>query len=190
MRPFRPTLACAALAFAAHAVAAKPSPVSAARLQATDELECEAPKPCAALPDRELALLQALLFAVEPAPIEIRVRAVEDLGLFGDARALNVLSQLVLDPNRGLQAAAVRAIAAIQHPRAEEILGNVVRHPTLSEALKLQALRSVLFQNSATALTLLEQVARSGAYPFALQREAAAALADVPVTRLAGGQAR
>lgn len=176
-------LCCAALLSALTAGAAAPAN-PAARLEETHELE-SAPTPvCAPPPDRDMGLVQAMLFAVEPAPIEIRVRAVEDLGLLGDPRALNLLSQLVLDPNRGLQAAAVRAVASIQHPRAEEILGNVVRHPTLGEPLKLQALRSVIFQNSRTALRLVAQVARSGTFTAALQTNAAALLADVPPARL------
>lgn len=185
MRDLLPALSCAALLSSTAWAAAPSKPDRAAsRLEETHELDCPPPPVCPPAPDRELALVQAMLYAVEPAPIEIRVRAVEDLGLLGDSRALNLLSQLVLDPNRGLQAAAVRAVASIQHPRAEEILGNVVRHPTLAEPLKLQALRGVIFQNSRTALRLVAQVARSGSFPSALQTNAAALLLDVPPARL------
>jgi hypothetical protein len=42
----------------------------------------------------------------------------------------------------------------------------------------------VIFQNSRTALRLVAQIARSGAFPAALQTNAAALLADVPPARL------
>lgn len=128
--------------------------------------------------DDDAAVLRAVLWAFEPAPPEIRVIAVEDLGLLGDARVLNPLAQLVSDPNPLVQQAAVRAISVIRHPRAEEILANVVRHPTLPEKLKLQALGTLLFQNTRSSLLFLHMVARNAQYSVNLQNAARRVLQD------------
>ena len=141
--------------------------------------------PAVKLPtDADRALLKAMLYCFEPAPAEIRQLAVEDLGLLGDTRGLNALAQLLMDPNPAVQAAALRAISLMRHPRAEEILSNVVRHPTLSSRLKLAAIDDLVFQNTDTALAFLGQVAKGTAFDFALQTEAKRALAEVPPQRL------
>ena len=120
----------------------------------------------------EPALLRGLLWAFEPAPSEIRVLAVEDLGLLGDPRALNPLAQLIGDSNPMVQAAAIRAIGAMRHPRAEEILANVVRHPSLPEKLKVQSIDTLLLQNTRSSLLFLHLVARSPLFSFNLQNAA------------------
>ncbi|WNZ65115.1 HEAT repeat domain-containing protein [Myxococcus sp. MxC21-1] len=117
MRPL--LLAGLLLATAPRAQASPPPgpaptpPVEAAPAPATDDT----------------ALLRGLLCAVRPAPEEIRAIAIEDLGLLGDARALDALATLLWDPNPRIQQAALRAVTLFQHARAEEILANVVRHP-------------------------------------------------------------
>ena len=134
--------------------------------------------------DADMAFLRALLWALEPAPTEIRVIAVEDLGLLGDARALNPLAELLIDPNPAVQSAALKSIAALRYPRSEEILTNVARHPTLPERLKLSAVDAVLFQNTNSAIVFLKQVARGQTFNFNLQNAAKRALAEVPAERV------
>src|SRR4051812_13159775 len=84
-------------------------PSRGGRLSRDDD---EPVKPVPAAPptvnDADASLLRGLLYATEPAPTEIRVIAVEDLGLIGDPRALNPLAQLLMDPNPAVQAAALR----------------------------------------------------------------------------------
>jgi hypothetical protein len=138
--------------------------------------------------DADIALMRGLLYALEPAPTEIRVIAVEDLGLLGDTRALNPLAQLLMDPNPAVQTAALRAIASMRHPRAEEILSNVARHPTLPERLKLSAIDLVLFQNTDTAIGFLRQISRSPTFSFNLQNAAKKVLTDVPTARVEGNR--
>jgi HEAT repeat protein len=121
----------------------------------------EPAKAAACCNDADAGLLHAVLYAFEPAPTEIRVIAIEDLGILGDPRALNPLAQLVMDPNPAVQMAAVRAIGAIQHPRAEAILANIVRHPSISERVKMLAIESVVFQNSATSMAFLDSLTRT-----------------------------
>lgn len=125
------------------------------------------------------ALMRAVLWAFEPAPIEIRIQAIEDLGLLGDPRSLNVLAQFVLDPNPHLARAGVRAVALFKHPRAEEILCNVTRHPALPEELKVLALQYLPMQNSASAIRFLRQVTK-GTFASALKGAARGALLEVP----------
>ncbi len=117
---------------------------------------------------RDRALLRALQWAFEPAPMEIRVQAVEDLGLLGDPRALNAAAHLVLDPNPPIAKAAVRAVSLIRDPRAEEILSNVVRHPTIAEATKVLALEALPFQNTWSAVRFLLWSAQDAALPYAV----------------------
>lgn len=139
----------------------KPKPPATA----TPPKEDEPPRPaarhcpeCPVCPDEDRAFARAIAAVFEPAPEEIRVLAVEDLGLLGDPRALNVLASLLLDANPKISAAALRAVRAFQTPRAEEILENVVRHPKMGEAAKIEALQSLTFQRSATAREFLESV--------------------------------
>lgn len=148
----------------------------------------EAFEPAPAAPvgsEGDTALLRALLHAVEPAPTEIRVIAVEDLALLGDERALNPLAQLVFDPNPAVPPAALRAISKFRCPRAEEILANVLRHPQLSERLKLQALQALLFQRSPTSRELLARLKGAQVSPN-LKASAARALQewDPPAPRV------
>lgn len=121
---------------------------------------------CAACPEADRALLRAITWAFEPAPEEIRVLAVEDLGLLADERALDVLAGLLLDPNPRIGFAALRAVRSIQAPRAEEILQNVVRVPRLNELAKEQALEALAFQRTPSAREFLESVRddREGRY--------------------------
>lgn len=153
---------------------------------AKEDDEPAAPKPTTAakaVTDADTGLLKALLFAFEPAPTEIRIIAVEDLGLLGDARALNPLAQLVMDPNPAVQLAAVRAISAIQNPRAETILSRIVTHPMLSERVKLSAIESLLFQNSQTSVEFLTFLTRANGYHPVLQQQARRVLAELPPGR-------
>lgn len=120
----------------------------------------------------DAALLRGLLWATEPTPEEIRVTAIEDLALLGDPRALNPLAALLWDPNPRVQAAALRAIALFQHPRAEEILSGVVRHSKLADALKLQALDGLLYQRTASARATVEAASRDPRLPLAIQSAA------------------
>jgi hypothetical protein len=126
------------------------------------------------------ALLRAVLFAFEPAPTEIRIIAIEDLGLLGDPRSLNPLAQLVMDPNVNVQLAALRAIGAMQHPRSEAILANIVRHPLISERVKLAAIDALLFQNTSSSIAFLRQLSKGGAFHPVLQQQARNVLLDLP----------
>ncbi len=165
----------------AFAAPGKEKGVSALREDDPDPVKPSAVAPSS---DADLALLRGLLWALEPAPTEIRVIAVEDLGLLGDPRALNPLAELLVDPNPAVQAAALRSIGALRYPRSEEILSNVARHPTLPEKLKLSAVDAVLFQNTSSAIVFLKQVARSSTFAFTLQNAAKKALAEVPPARI------
>jgi len=144
----------------------------------------DAPEVKAFTSDADTALIRGLLFAFEPAPTEIRVLAVEDLGLLGDPRALNPLAQLLVDPNPAVQTAALKSIAAMRSPRSEEILSNVARHPALPDRLKLSAVQAVLFQNTVSSLVFLKQVMRGGTFGGALAIAARQALADVAPERV------
>ncbi len=130
--------------------------------------------------DSDPALLRALLFAFEPAPTEIRVIAIEDLGILGDPRALNPLAQLVMDPNVTVQLAALRSISSIQHPRAEAILANIVRHPAINETVKLAAIDALLFQNTRASITFLQSLASSASFHPTLRQRARTVLLDLP----------
>lgn len=115
--------------------------------------------PASATVSEDTALLRALLWAVKPAPEEVRAIAIEDVALLGDARALDALATLLWDPNPRIQQAALRAVALFQHPRAEEILGNVVRHPRMPDALKIQALNGLIFQRTPAARRTVQDAA-------------------------------
>jgi hypothetical protein len=141
--------------------------------------EDEAPPP-AAVNDADVGLLRALLWAFEPAPTEIRVIAIEDLGLLGDPRGLNPLAQLVMDPNPAVSLAALRAIGSIQHPRAEAILCNIVRHPQIAERIKLAAIDALVFQNSWLSIAFLKQVATTNFFHPAITQRARTVLLDIP----------
>ncbi len=134
-------------------------------------------------PGPEVALLRGILAALDTNPVEVRTQAIEDLGLLQDPRALNLLAQLVLDPNPAVWRAAMRAVALIRHPRAEEILANVVRHPTLSESHKLLALEFLPFQNTSTALRFIAGVTRTTSLPNAVQNLGRRIMLEVPLAR-------
>lgn len=133
----------------------------------------------------ETALLRGLMYAFEPAPLEIHLLAIEDLGLLGDPRALNALAQLTLDATPAVAKSAVRAIGAIRHPRAEEILSNLIRHPSVVESTKLAAMELLPFQNSLSSAHLLQGIAQTPGWPPNLQstaRRLAAELTPAPLT--------
>jgi hypothetical protein len=166
------------LAAAAHAQApARPRPAAPARPAREQPARAtpapapapEAPPPPSTPPlpsgdapgatPEDTALLRALLWAAKPAPEEVRAIAIEDVALLGDARALDPLATLLWDPNPRIQQAALRAVALFQHPRAEEILGNVVRHPRMPDALKIQAINGLIFQRTPTARRAVQDAA-------------------------------
>lgn len=170
----------AVVLFGLPATAAPPAPKRAVSIGSAKEEDLERPVFKA---NRDLALMRAMLSAFEPSPVEIRCTAVEDLGLLGDARALNPLAQLVLDYNPRIAGAAIRAVSLIRHPRAEEILSNVIRHPTLAEALKVQAATLLAYQNTDTAIRFLKTVERTSGWPLAVQQRVHLVLQDVPSGR-------
>ncbi|HEX8704533.1 MAG TPA: HEAT repeat domain-containing protein, partial [Myxococcaceae bacterium] len=142
-------------------------------LSASTALAQNASEPAASGPvGADAALLRGLLWATEPTPEEIRIIAIEDLALLGDPRALNPLVALVWDPNPRIQAAALRAIALFQHPRAEEILAGVVRHPKFPDAMKIQALDGLLYQRTHSARATVEAASRDPRLPLAVQSAA------------------
>ncbi|MCP3104996.1 HEAT repeat domain-containing protein [Myxococcus sp. K15C18031901] len=154
------------LLLAATAQAAAPAPPKgrpappAQQVPAPVQAPTKAPPAEVATPaSDDTALLRGLLWAARPAPEEIRAIAIEDLALLGDARALDSLATLLWDPNPRTQQAVLRAVALFQHPRAEEILGNVVRHPRLPDSLKIQALNGLVFQRTATARRTVQDAA-------------------------------
>lgn len=128
--------------------------------------------------DPDVALLRGLLSAAEPGPEEIRTIAIEDLALLGDARALDPLATFIWDPNPRIQQAALRAVALFQHPRAAEILGNVVRHPRLPEALKIQALSGLVFQRTPAARRAVQDTAADSRMGWVVQNAARTVLAQ------------
>jgi hypothetical protein len=131
----------------------------------------------------DVALLRGLLFATEPNPLEVRVQAIEDLGLLGDARALNPLAGMIFDPNPQIWQAALRAIGAIRAPRAEEILSNIVRHPSLSEGHKLKALEYLPFQNTPSAIRFIASIQRTTTLPVGVQNLGRRIMLEVPLSR-------
>ncbi|MBE2250269.1 MAG: HEAT repeat domain-containing protein [Myxococcus sp.] len=151
-----------------------------------DDDEPASPQPSAPAAEcagADVALLRGLLFATEPNPLEVRVQAIEDLGLLGDARALNPLAQLVFDPNARVWSAALRAIGAIRHPRAEEILSNIIRHPQLAEAQKLKALEYLPFQNTPSAIRFIASVQRTTTLPSGVQNLGRRIMLEIPLAR-------
>ncbi|RKH11859.1 HEAT repeat domain-containing protein [Corallococcus sp. CA053C] len=181
----RPLLAAALLlTAAAHAQAParaplKPAPEKASGDKASgdkagaDKAALTRPSPTPAdVSTPDVALLRGLLWASEPAPEEIRTLAIEDLALLGDPRALDPLAAFIWDPNPRIQQAALRAVALFQHRRAEEILGNIVRHPRLPDALKIQALGGLLYQRTPTARRTVQDVAADSRMGYAVQNAA------------------
>lgn len=126
--------------------------------------------------DQDTALARALAFAAEPAPEEIRALAIEDLGFLGDARVLNSLAMLILDPSPIVQQAAVRAVRVYQVQRAEEILTNVIRHPSPTDSAKVLAVESLAFQRTRSAQRFLEHLKDTPQYSSRIQNAARQAL--------------
>jgi hypothetical protein len=136
--------------------------------------------PCPQPSCPEEPFFAALLRVFEPAPPEVRVLAIQDLALLGDPRALNPLAQLVVDLNPAVQRAAIAAISKFRAERAEEILANVVRHPTLTDALKLRAIDALPFQDPTRARGLLEEIAHEPRHGYNLRTAAQKALQRLP----------
>ena len=122
--------------------------------------------------EADIALLRALLYALEPAPREIRIIAVEDLALLGDPRALDALAHLVFDRDPEVARAAVRTVTRFRHPRAEQMLGNIIRHPALPDALKVIAVEGVQFQDALRSRQLLNDIFLSPALSTAVRSAA------------------
>lgn len=122
--------------------------------------------------ERDRALLNGVLNFSAPAPAEVRAMAAEDLAFLQDPRALNVLAQAVLDHQVPVQRAALRAIAAFRHPRAEQVLRNVCLHPSASMATRTSALQSLVYQRTHSSLAFLKEAAGRKSLPAPL-REAA-----------------
>lgn len=176
-------LACAALCLVSVGVLAAgvPPPKRGSAIGSAKEDE---PCPVAKAPatsGADIAFLRGVTWAFEPAPLEVRGQAIEDLGLLGDVRALNPLAALSLDANPAIAKAAVRAIGNMRHPRAEEILANLVRHPTAPLATKQVALSLLPFQNTATALRFIHATARQPTGSYELLQQARSLSAQLPV---------
>lgn len=122
------------------------------------------------------ALLNAVLAVHAPAPEELRVIAIEDLGLLGDPRALDLLGALLREPRPAIQLAALRAVRAFRAARAEELLTAVVRDREAAEPLKQAALEALAFQGTASSRKFLEDVRADAAYGPRLQGTAKAML--------------
>ncbi len=138
---------------------------------------------------RDVQLLRALQWAWAPAPIAVRVQAIEDLGFLQDPRAIDALGAMAFDANQHVALAAVRAVAAIPHPRAEEVLGNVLRAPNLSPTLRVRALSLLPFQNTGSALRQVHAVTHQLGYPaevLTTARRLAAQLPNPPHDTFAG----
>lgn len=149
----------------------------ASTLSAKDDEPTPMP-PVLAGPD--VAVLRGIQWAFEPAPLEVRSQAIEDLGFLQDPRALNPLAVLTLDAHPWIAKAAVRAVGAIRHPRAEEILCNLIRHPNASAAVKQQALSLLAFQNTPTALRFVHFTARQSGLSYELTQLARSLSAQLP----------
>jgi hypothetical protein len=148
------------LAFVSMSLLALPAVARPSHIGSNRDDEC-VQQPPAQPPQAgaDVAWLRAIAWAFEPAPVEVRAQAVEDLGLLGDPRSLNPLAQLCLDPNPVLARAAVRAIALLRHPRSEEILVNVVKHAGLNEQVRTRALELLPYQNTWSALRFIHLTA-------------------------------
>lgn len=170
---------CLALLLLTPFAGAEPRRPTAAKLGTPKEESSAAARPPAPPQvDRDVALGRALLFAFEPAPIEIRKIAIEDLGLLGDERVLNVLAQLLVDANTEIERAALVAVRRYQSPRAEEILSNVLRHPHLGEPIKLLAIEALPYQGTGSARQTLERIASTSSFGYNLRSAAQRTLSE------------
>lgn len=154
------------------ALTAAPDAGSAAALGTPKD--APGPAPCAELsrPHPDSAVLRSLVGAFESSPVEIRIIAIENLGLLRDARAIDPLAALALDPEPRVATAALRSVGRFQHERAEEVLANVVRHPRLPDSLKLIALEQLVFQRRPSARAFLDETGKSRAPSVAIQNAA------------------
>ncbi|HEY0880491.1 MAG TPA: HEAT repeat domain-containing protein, partial [Archangium sp.] len=98
-------LAAAVCVLSLSAIAAPPKKSAAIGSSKEDE---PCPAPSSVTSGADLAFIRAVQWAFEPSPPEIRTQAIEDLGLLGDARSLNLLAPLTLDANQVYARAAVR----------------------------------------------------------------------------------
>lgn len=81
-----------------------------------------------AVPEADRAFAAAVEEAVRPAPVEVRVWAVEDLGLLGDPRATMLLRRLLFsERHAAIQRAAVRALRALGNAEATQVLDEALR---------------------------------------------------------------
>ncbi len=175
-------LAVATLCCVSFFAVAAAGPRRGAAIGSSKEDEpCPVVKAPAGATGADLAFLRGLTWAFEPAPLEIRGQAIEDLGLLGDTRALNPLASMSLDANPAIAKAAVRAVGNMRNPRAEEILANLVRHPTAPLATKQLALSLLPYQNTATALRFIHATARQPTGTYELLQQARTLSAALPV---------
>lgn len=78
--------------------------------------------------DADRAFVAAVEEATRPAPVELRVIAVEDLGLLGDLRAAPVLRRLLhAERSLAVQLAAVRALRALGTEEVAAVLDEALR---------------------------------------------------------------
>jgi hypothetical protein len=156
--------------------AGKPSPAAApAPKKEAKPPPAQAPASTEWVPppnEADIALLRALLYALEPAPQEIRIIAAEDLALLGDPRALDVLAHLVFDRDPQVARAAVHAVTRFRHPRAEQMLANIIHHPALPDALKTIAVEGVQFQDASRSRQLLKEIVLSTTFSAAVRTAA------------------
>lgn len=161
MNGMRPSLAVVVVVLGSIASAAPLRRGTAAIGSAKEDDVCPAPvAPRLAGPD--VALIRALTWAFEPAPVEVRAQAIEDLGLLGDPRALDALASLTTGHHPELERAAIRAVGSIRHPRAEEILSELVRQTSVSMTSRTQALALLPFQNTPTAWNVVRRLSEQG----------------------------
>jgi len=111
----------------------------------------------AAPADADRALIAAIAAAVEPGPLEVRVLAIEELGLLGDVRAVPLVRRILLaEPQVALQRAAVRALRALGTAQAVSVLDEALKSGRLSSEGSrevLAALPSLRWEASRAALT-------------------------------------
>ena len=129
--------------------------------------------------EADLSLLRGLLYAFQPGPREIRILAIEDLALLQDPRALDALRQLAFDPDPQIALAAVKSISHLRHPRAEEILAEVIRTPSSSQMIQVTAVRALPFQRSLSALELLHDLSTSNDFGPQVRNSAQAMLSEL-----------
>lgn len=121
-------------------------------------------------------LLEGLLAAFEPAPVEIRALRIENLGLLADPRALPALGALLHDPRAEVAEAAARAIGSFDSPDAESLLTGAVQRGSTPDTVKRAALHRLVFQRRPSARRFLEISAADERLSVSLQQAARTAL--------------